>query len=61
MALLPMGMLASSDPSITMMGLIKNLGFVTLGNMIGGIVFVGLVYGYLGRDKTDLADSKKAA
>lgn len=61
MALLPMGMLASSDPSITMMGLIKNLGFVTLGNMIGGIAFVGLVYGYLGIDKTGLVNSKKAA
>ena len=61
MALLPMGMLASSDPSITMMGLIKNLSFVTLGNMIGGIVFVGFVYGHLGIDKRDRAHSKKAA
>ncbi|MBP2026949.1 nitrite transporter NirC [Acetoanaerobium pronyense] len=61
MTLLPMGMFASSDPTITMMGLIKNLSFVTLGNMIGGIVFVGFVYGYLGLDKNDSGKAKKTA
>lgn len=42
MFLLPLGFLAGSD--ISLLDMIRNLGFVTLGNIVGGGLLVSIVY-----------------
>jgi formate/nitrite transporter FocA (FNT family) len=47
MFLIPLGMLVSTDPvaaGLTVGGFVANLVPVTLGNIVGGSVFVALVY-----------------
>jgi len=47
MFLVPLGMLVAADPAamgLTVAGLVANLVPVTLGNIVGGSVFVALVY-----------------
>jgi len=47
MFLIPLGMLTAADPTavrLTFGGLVGNLIPVTLGNIVGGSVFVALVY-----------------
>lgn len=47
MFLIPLGMLAAADPvaaGLTTAGLVANLIPVTLGNIVGGSIFVALVY-----------------
>lgn len=48
MFLIPLGMGISngSVPTLTLMGLTGNLVFVTLGNVVGGVVFVAMSYWY---------------
>ena len=44
MTLFSIGLLAKSAVPLTFAGAVHNLVAVTLGNMIGGICFVGLPY-----------------
>ena len=44
MTLLTIGLLAPSGANVSIMGYIYNIGVVTLGNMIGGAIFLALPY-----------------
>jgi nitrite transporter NirC len=49
--------LAAPHPdTITLVGMLHNLGVVTIGNIIGGGVFVGAMYAFLTTKKQDKAD-----
>ena len=51
MTFLTIGLLNPHDAAVTFGGLVYNLAIVTIGNMIGGIVFVALPYYLTGRAK----------
>ncbi len=51
MTLLAVGLIAPAGEAITPGGAIYNVGFVTLGNMIGGILFIALPYILIGKKK----------
>lgn len=51
MTLLAVGLLEHSNAMVTMSGYAYNLFFVTLGNMIGGIVFVAIPYALIAKQK----------
>lgn len=51
MTLLAIGLLIPHPATVTMNGYLYNIGVVTLGNMVGGIVFVGLAYWYVSKEK----------
>lgn len=51
MSLLAIGLLIPHPASITISGYGYNLLMVTVGNMVGGIVFVALAYWYISKDK----------
>ena len=44
MTLLTIGLLAPNGADVSLMGYIYNIGIVTLGNMVGGIVFMAIPY-----------------
>lgn len=52
MTILAVGLMNSASEAVTVGGYVYNLVFVTIGNMIGGIVFVALPY-YLIAKKTE--------
>jgi nitrite transporter NirC len=43
MTALGLGLLAG-DPTVTIMGVVRNLGFVTIGNVLGGLIPVVAAY-----------------
>lgn len=45
MTVLTLGLLSPVDASITLSGYLYNLFFVTLGNIVGAIVFLSIPYG----------------
>ena len=45
MTVLTLGFLSPVDASITLSGYLYNLFFVTLGNIVGAIVFLSIPYG----------------
>lgn len=49
MTWLSLGLMAQAGNALTFSGVLYNLGVVTLGNMIGGIVFIALPYAQIGR------------
>lgn len=51
MTLLAIGLLIPHPATVTVGGYLYNIGIVTLGNMVGGIVFVGLAYWYVSKEK----------
>ena len=46
MTLLSIALLIEHPPTVTLMGMAHNLAWVTLGNILGGAVFMGLGYWY---------------
>ena len=52
MTLLTIGLFDPAGQAVTLTGYFYNLIFVTVGNMIGGILFVGLPYAIVGRKTT---------
>lgn len=57
MSLLPLALYYGTHASITVTAVLVNLFVVTLGNIVGGAVFIGLPYWYMSRKK-DLFDKK---
>lgn len=51
MTLLAIGLFIPHTQGVTWSGYAYNIGLASLGNMIGGIIFVGLTYWYVSRDK----------
>ncbi|BCN31356.1 formate/nitrite transporter family protein [Anaeromicropila herbilytica] len=51
MTLLTIGLLTSSDAAISLSGYAHNLIYVTLGNMVGGILFVAVPYFVISKNK----------
>ena len=51
MSLLTIGYLNAGDAAITVGGMLYNLLVVTLGNMVGGILFVAVPYYFISREK----------
>ena len=51
MSLLTIGYLNAGDAAITVGGMLYNLLVVTLGNMVGGILFVAVTYYFISREK----------
>lgn len=51
MSFLTMGLMLPHGADISIMGYIHNIGWVSLGNFIGGILFVGLPYYFISMDK----------
>lgn len=51
MTLLAIGLFIPHPETVTVSGYLYNIGFVTLGNMVGGILFVALAYWYVSKDK----------
>jgi nitrite transporter NirC len=51
MTLLAIGLFIPHTQGVTWAGYAYNVGLATLGNMIGGIIFVGLTYWYVSSDK----------
>ncbi|GER65869.1 transporter [Weizmannia acidilactici] len=55
MVLFSLSLAAPHPDTITLAGILHNLGVVTIGNMIGGGVFVGAMYAFLTSKKKDKA------
>lgn len=53
MVLFALALAAPHPDTITLVGILHNLGVVTLGNMIGGGVFVGAMYAFLTSKKKE--------
>jgi nitrite transporter NirC len=51
MTLLAIGLFIPHTAGVTWSGYVYNIGLASLGNMIGGIIFVGLTYWYISSDK----------
>ncbi len=51
MTLLAIGLFIPHPVTVTLNGYIYNIGVVTLGNMVGGIIFVALAYWYISKEK----------
>lgn len=51
MSFLTIGLLNAGDAAITVGGILYNLLVVTLGNMVGGILFVAVPYYFISREK----------
>lgn len=51
MTFLSIGLMNPHDAVVTLGGFFYNLGIVTLGNMVGGIVFIALPYYIISREK----------
>ncbi|MPM80710.1 hypothetical protein SDC9_127760 [bioreactor metagenome] len=51
MTLLAIGLFIPHPATVTLNGYIYNIGIVTLGNMVGGIIFVALAYWYISKEK----------
>lgn len=51
MSFLVMGLMLPHDAAVSIMGYIHNIGWVSLGNFVGGVLFVGLPYYYITKDK----------
>ena len=51
MTFLSIGLMNPNGAAVSLMGMIYNLVIVTLGNMVGGIVFVALPYYLTGKAK----------
>lgn len=51
MTLLAIGLFIPHPETVTVSGYLYNIGFVTLGNMVGGILFVALTYWYVSKEK----------
>ena len=51
MSFLTIGILNAGDAAITIGGILYNLLIVTLGNMVGGILFVAVPYYFISREK----------
>lgn len=51
MGFLAMGLMLPHDAAVSIMGYMHNIGWVSLGNFVGGVLFVGLPYYYITRDK----------
>lgn len=51
MTLLAIGLFIPHPAAVTVSGYLYNIGIVTLGNMVGGILFVGLAYWYVSKEK----------
>jgi nitrite transporter NirC len=51
MSFLAMGLMLPHDASVSIIGYLYNLGWVSLGNFVGGVLFVGLPYYYITKDK----------
>ncbi len=58
MSLLAMSLVSEHGPDITIVGYIKNLTYVTLGNIVGGGFCVGAVYWYVSGPHTDKLQNK---
>lgn len=50
MGLLAMGLMVPSPETISLMGYIYNIGIVTIGNFVGGVLFVGLPYWFINKE-----------
>lgn len=59
MTTLTLGLLNPASYAITFSGYLYNISVVTIGNMIGGIVFVALTYVFMARDtkKTEVTET----
>lgn len=51
MTLLSLSLLAPHGPELSLMGMAYNLLFVTIGNILGGVLVVGGAYVFLGRER----------
>jgi nitrite transporter len=51
MTLLAIGLFIPHPATVTVSGYLYNIGIVTLGNMVGGILFVGIAYWYVSKEK----------
>jgi nitrite transporter NirC len=61
MTLLAMGLMLPHSAQITLVGYIRNLSFVTAGNIIGGAVLIAGLYWYASSGEKELKSSKSAA
>lgn len=52
MGFLAMGLMLPHGADVSLMGYIHNIGWVTVGNFVGGILFVGLPYYFISMQKT---------
>ena len=51
MTLLTIALLAPGTSAVSVSGYIYNIGIVTLGNMVGGILFVAIPYYLISKNK----------
>jgi len=56
-----MGLMLPHSAQITLVGYIRNLSFVTAGNIIGGAVLIAGLYWYASSGEKELKSSKSAA
>lgn len=47
MSFLSMGLMLPHDKTVSIIGYIHNIGWVSIGNFVGGVLFVGLPYYYI--------------
>lgn len=55
MTLLPLASILSHGVEVTVAAVIKNLIFATLGNLVGGVLFVGFPYWFISKEKKSAA------
>ena len=53
MTLLTLALLIPHKADISLQGYLHNIGAVTLGNIVGGAIFVGLTYWYISKEKDE--------
>lgn len=59
MTLFSVALIIPHKAEVSMAGLINNLTAVSLGNFVGGAIFVGAAFWYISQQKSDLSSSKK--
>ena len=61
MGFLTMGLLLPHDAAVTIGGWFHNVAWVSLGNFIGGVLFVGLPYYFITDKKKSTKEAEKVA
>ena len=61
MGFLTMGLLLPHDAAVTIGGWFHNIAWVSLGNFIGGVLFVGLPYYFITDKKKSTKEAEKVA
>ena len=56
-----MGLLLPHDAAVTIGGWFHNIAWVSLGNFIGGVLFVGLPYYFITDKKKSTKEAEKVA